>query len=200
MKQFSGIATAVFSEFHLIVISAIFAYTRLYEITGTKIYIYIPIYLYIYISIYQYIYISIYLYLYIYISIYLYMFQIEGYSSPFLLDRDSHGIMIYFPDYLPCKRIESFLLPNNVEVMFMEMNIRKTKWPVISGYNPRKENISYFLGYISKGLDKVLNTYENFIILGDFNSQMSEMHMKDFCDLYDLEKFNKRTNVFQKSK
>ena len=92
-------------------------------------------------------------------------------------------MIIYFSDYLPCKRIESFLLPNNVEVMFIEMNIDKTKWLVISGYNPPKENISYFLGYISKGLDKVLDTYENFIILGDFNSQMSEMHMKDFCDL-----------------
>ena len=57
-------------------------------------------------------------------------FQIEGYSSPFRLDRDSHGggIMIYFPDYLPCKMIESYLLPQNVECMFIEMNIRKTKW------------------------------------------------------------------------
>ena len=70
-------------------------------------------------------------------------FQIEGYSSPFRLDRDSHGggKMIYFPDYLPCKRIESFLLPNNAEVMFIEMNIRKSKWLVISGCNPRNENI-----------------------------------------------------------
>ena len=123
-------------------------------------------------------------------------FQIEGYSSPFQLDSDSHGggIMIYLPGYLPCKRIESFLLPNNVEVI--EMNICKTKWLVISGYNPRKENISYFLGYISKGLDKVLDTNENFIILGD-----PEMHMKDFCDLYDLENLIKEpTYMFQKSK
>ena len=77
------------------------------------------------------------------------------------------------------------------------MNIRKTKWLVISGYNPRKENISYFLGYISKGLDKVLDTYENFIIVGDFNSQMSEMHMKDFCDLYDLGNLIKEPTCFK---
>ena len=49
------------------------------------------------------------------------------------------------------------------------MNIRKRKWLIISGYNPRKENVSYF------------------ILVKGFNSQMSEMHMKDFCDLYDLE-------------
>ena len=40
----------------------------------------------------------------------------------------------------------------------------------MSGYNPRKENVSYFLSHISKGLDKILTNYENLLILGDFNS------------------------------
>ena len=49
-------------------------------------------------------------------------FEIEGFSSPYRLDRDSYGggIMIFFPDYLPCRRIESYKLPGGVEGMFIE--------------------------------------------------------------------------------
>ena len=129
-------------------------------------------------------------------------FKIEGYSSPFRLDRNSHGggIMIFFPDYLPCKKIEEFSLPADVEGIFIEMTIRKTKWLIISGYNPRKELTSYFLGHISKGLDKVLANYDNFLVLGDLNSQMSETHMKDFCDLYNLENLIKEPTCYKNPK
>ena len=47
-------------------------------------------------------------------------------------------------------------------------------------YNPQKENISYFLSYVSKGLDKYLGNYDNILLLGDFNSTMSERPMKNF--------------------
>ena len=81
-------------------------------------------------------------------------FEIEGFSSPYRLDRDSHGggIMIFFTDYLPCRRIESHKLLGNVEGMFIEMTVRNTKWLIIPGYNPRKENTSYFLNHISNGI------------------------------------------------
>ena len=46
--------------------------------------------------------------------------------------------------------------------MFIEMTVRKAKWLIRSGYNPRKENTAYFLSHVSKGIDKVLVNYENF--------------------------------------
>ena len=125
-------------------------------------------------------------------------FAIDGYSSPFRLDRNCHGgeIMLFILDYLPFKKLESCSLPEYVEGMFIEITVRDTKWLIVSGYNPRKENASYFLRHISKGLDKVLANYEHFLILGNFNSKVSEIHMKEFCDLYDLENLH----TFQKSK
>ena len=104
--------------------------------------------------------------------------------------------MIFFTDYLPC-RIESYKLPGNVEGMFIEMIVRNTKWLIIPGYNPRKENTSYFLNHISNDIDKVLADYEHFLILGDFNSQMSETNMKKFCDIYDLENLIKEPTCFK---
>ena len=77
------------------------------------------------------------------------------------------------------------------------MTVRNSKWLIISGYNPRKENTSYFLSHISNGIDKVLADYEHFLILGDFNSQMSETNMKNFCDIYDLENLIKEPTCFK---
>ena len=54
-------------------------------------------------------------------------------------------------------------------------------------YNPAKETISYFLSHVSKGLDRYIGNYDNILLLGDFNSTMSEKPMKDFCELYNLE-------------
>ena len=47
--------------------------------------------------------------------------------------------------------------------------------------------ISSFLNYLSKGIDKYLAKYENILILGDFNSEVNEKHMNDFCELYNLQ-------------
>ena len=32
-----------------------------------------------------------------------------------------------------------------------------------------------------------MGNYDNIFILGDFNASVSENHMKDFCEMYDLE-------------
>ena len=52
-------------------------------------------------------------------------------------------------------------------------------------YNPHKKNIATFLS-VSNGIDKHLAKYENTIILGNFNSETNETHMKHLCELYDL--------------
>ena len=67
------------------------------------------------------------------------------------------------------------------------MTIRKSKWLIIGGYNPHKENISYFLKYVGGELDKYLPKYEGLLILGDWNSDVTEKEMKEFCESYGLE-------------
>ena len=44
---------------------------------------------------------------------------------------------------------------------------------------------------------KVLADYEHYLILRDFNSQMSETNMKKFCDKYDLENLIKEPTCFK---
>ena len=56
----------------------------------------------------------------------------------------------------------------------------------MSGYNPKKEHIACFLKYISQGIDKYLCNYDNMLLIGDFNSEMDEKAISEFCDLYNI--------------
>ena len=126
-------------------------------------------------------------------------FVMEGYSVPFRLDLNSVGvgIMIYIRDDIPCKELKSHVLPEDVEGIFIEINIRKVKWILMGGYNPHRESISYFLRHVSYGLDKFLANYDNILLLGDFNSNMSEEPMMDFCDMYNLQNLIKEPTCYK---
>ena len=117
-------------------------------------------------------------------------FSIEDYTKPIRLDRNCYGggLIFYARDDIPCKETKSYRLPKCIEGIFVAVTLRKTKWLILGGYNPHKNNISYFLNHISKEIDKLLVTfYEHILILGDFDSPVSEMEMKTFCELYDLQ-------------
>ena len=105
--------------------------------------------------------------------------------------------MIYIKDNLRCRQITFDTQPNDIECIFLELILRKQKWIIIGAYNPRKENISYFLGHVSKNLDKIISKYENILILGDFNSTMPEEAMKEFCQLYDLQNLIKEPTCYK---
>ena len=126
-------------------------------------------------------------------------FKIEGYSKPFRLDRDRHGggLMIYSRDDLPCHELKAHELPSDIECIFLEMRIRKSKWLVIGGYNPHKRNIANFLSHIGTGLDKYLPMYENILLLGDWNSAVNEKEMKEFCEMYNLENLIKEPTCYK---
>ena len=129
-------------------------------------------------------------------------FEIEGYSQQFRLDRNCHGggIIIYVRDHIPCKKINSHSLPRNVECMFIEITLGITTWLLVGGYNPKRENISYFLNHISKGIDKNLSSHENLLVLGDFNCPLSANEMKDFCETYDFVNLIKKPTCYKNPK
>ena len=114
-------------------------------------------------------------------------FNIDGYDPPHRLDRDKDGggLLVYFRTGIPSRNLKT-KLPENIEGAFFDINIRNTKWLIFAGYNPKKEHIGSFLHHVGKSLDHVIGKYENLILLGDFNSQMEEDAMKDFCDIYNL--------------
>ena len=56
----------------------------------------------------------------------------------------------------------------------------------MGGYNPHHNNISHFLNNISKIMDTNMSKYENFMIIGDFNAEITDSSLSGFCDAYNL--------------
>ena len=73
----------------------------------------------------------------------------------------------------------------------MEINLRKQKWLICCSDNPNKPNISKNIGALSKYIDLFSSNYENVLLTGDFNADLDNSVLKDFCNLSKSYKFHK---------
>ena len=74
-------------------------------------------------------------------------FCMEGFSPPFRLDRNVNGggILIYVREDIICRKLKDHTPLNNVEGIFLELNLKRFKWLMFDGYNPSKGNIDNFV-------------------------------------------------------
>ena len=116
-------------------------------------------------------------------------FAIEGFNLPFRVNRNANsgGVIIYVREDIPCRELITFSENLNMEGIFLEINIRKTKWLIFGGYNSNKLNIDRFLGKLGPIFKKYISKYDNFLLLGDFYSETTEISMSEFCDTYNLQ-------------
>ena len=126
-------------------------------------------------------------------------FNIEGFSSPFRLDRNINGggIMIYIRDDIASKELKSQSTTTNLEGIFIEINLRNKKWLLFGGYNHTKTNITNYLSKLGRNLDTHLGKYENILLIGDFNSETKETSMNEFLDIYNLKNLIKDSTCFK---
>ena len=99
-------------------------------------------------------------------------FLIEGYSKPFRLDRNRNGrgLLVYIKEDIPCKELKSHSFAEDLEGIFIEINLRKCKWFLFPTCHPHSQCDEYFFDYISRSLDICSALYDNFVLIGDFNA------------------------------
>ena len=125
-------------------------------------------------------------------------FEIHGYSSPYRLDRtiSGGGLLLYTREDIPTR-----LLPSKhfgkIESLILEINISKKKWLLVGIYNPCKSMIANHLMILSKNLEHYQSSYDNIILMGDFNSEYTEHDMADFCCTYNLSSLIKEKTCFK---
>ena len=103
--------------------------------------------------------------------------------------------MIFVRDDLACRELHK--INDSGEGIFLELNLRKTKWRVFGGYKHNKSNINSFLSEVSTTLEAYISNFENFILLGDFNSEVCEENMNEFCDIYNLKNLINEPTCFK---
>ena len=67
-------------------------------------------------------------------------------------------------------------------------------------YNPQKSQTTSFLHTLGKNLGHYYQSYDNVVILGDFNCEMTEEVMEEFCSLYNLKTLIKTPTCFKSIK
>ena len=122
---------------------------------------------------------------------------IEGDGPPHRLDRNSHedGILVHMREVIPCKLIP---MKNwTIEWFFLELKLRSKKWLISWSYNPHRTFISYHLNSIEKNLDLLSGNYESIFLIGDFNADMENVNLRNFCDLYKFKNLIKEPTSFK---
>ena len=105
-------------------------------------------------------------------------FLIPGFENPIRLDRSSFGggIMWYIEKYL----LKSSGLLTNTEAFIVEVNIsKKWIWLLCCSYNLHKALIEKHMNELGKALHIHLHKYDHILLIGDFNSEISERSLHD---------------------
>ena len=74
---------------------------------------------------------------------------------------------------------------------------RKKKWLLCCTYNPNRYNTSSHLDLLRTSLDLYSAEYEHFIIVGDFNTKVTQTSMKVFCDSYEFKNLIKDVTCYK---
>ena len=112
-------------------------------------------------------------------------FVIEGYSPPYDANFHGGGILFFIREDI-LARMRSTTLSNDFEGFFVVLNFRKKKFLYCCTYSSHKTNISSHLNSIGETMNIQMTKYSIFLIVGDFNSELSESAVSTFCEMYRL--------------
>ena len=103
--------------------------------------------------------------------------------------------MLYVSEDIPSNLLKVESPP--IKDFSVELKLRSENWPINCSYNPKRNAICNHLETSSDFLDFHSSSYNNIIILGDFNVGVEEPHMKMFCESYSLQNLIKEPKCYK---
>ena len=95
------------------------------------------------------------------------------------------------------KEIKTYNFPDNIECGFVEINLKNKKWLLANVYRPPSQNGRYLFEEIGKSLDAYGTRYENFILMGNFNTEEQDADISNFLETYNLKNLMKKPTCFK---
>ena len=102
-------------------------------------------------------------------------------------NRFGGGLMLYINENILCRPLNEHLKFPDLELIVFELDQSKRKWIFLGIYKPLCQNDIEFLNRISSTLVHYLTTYENIILIGDFNLCVENIHLEATLENYDLD-------------
>ena len=87
---------------------------------------------------------------------------------------------------IPSKQINDHKFDDGIEGIFVEVNLRKTKWLIFGTYHPPSQDDKFYFDNIGKALELYNNKYDKVLLAGDFNAEVKETILMNFLELYNL--------------
>ena len=108
----------------------------------------------------------------------------------FQKDRNRYRgkIIFYVSDNLRCKSLTTEI-DNLTETIFLEVNVRSSKWIFVGCYKPPSSNEEFFISNLSKIINAILTKYDNILVMGDFNLTVENKHLEELLNLFNLFNF-----------
>ena len=125
--------------------------------------------------------------------------KIDGFKKPYRLDRNAFGggILIYVRQDIPSNQLKNHNFADNIEGIFIEINLRKSKWLIFGTYHPPTQNNKFYFDNIGRALDFYTQKYDKILLAGDFNAEENEVILSNFMQLYDLRNLVKENTCFK---
>ena len=93
-----------------------------------------------------------------------------------------------------------FHLPNDRQAIPIEEHLKHRKLLVVSIYRSPDQKLAYFLSSITNLLDHCLKTYEDFIVIGDFNESETSPALDSLLDEQKRKNIIKNKTCFKSMK
>ena len=126
-------------------------------------------------------------------------FVIQGYSKPYKFDRNrtGGGVFIYVREDIPSRESKIHNTPEDIEIIFIEVNLIKTRWLFCGCYHPPSQSDQFFFENIGKAHDKYSKRYDKFMFVGDFNAEEWELCLSQFLFKYNAKNVVKEKTGFK---
>ena len=113
------------------------------------------------------------------------------------MDRNEGAIISYVREDIPTRLLTSRDFPYDIEGLFVEIDLRKTKWLRFGTYHPPSQNDKYFFLHLGKAVYIYSPKNEKFVLTGDFNSEEGESCLDTFLCDYNVKNIVKEKSCFK---
>ena len=98
----------------------------------------------------------------------------------YLFRRPPIQILVFFLIAASINYLTKHKLLDDIEAIFIEVNLRKIKWLIFGISHPPSQPVEYFFKHVGYALDIYKQTYEKFLVAGDFNTEVAEPCLSEF--------------------
>ena len=129
-------------------------------------------------------------------------FEVDGYTM-YRKDRDANGggLLLFIRSDIKTRQ-RADLETSETESICIELNLGKAKWLIMGAYKPPSMKPDTFTFDLQKSLDKMYINFENVILLGDLNFDLTDKTkgrtLRDMCEIFNLRNLVTKPTCYMK--